>query len=302
MPKRETFIRSFTMRVTDIIKQHHTSFSFEFFPPKTDKGWEKLFTTIRNLLPLKPGYVSVTYGAGGSTRDRTHEVIRRIKEETDLTVVAHLTCVGSTKDDIAAILDTYAEIGVHNILALRGDLPEGQDEFTGDFTYARELVAFIKECHPDFCVGVAAFPEGHPKTPNRLLEMDYLKEKVDAGADYMVTQLFFDNRDYYDFRARCRMMGINIPIIAGIMPVSGKKTLQRMAELSPGTRFPAPLLRMVNRAETDEYVAKSGIHWATHQINDLIDNDVPGVHLYTLNNSRATLEICDQLGLRDFDL
>src|SRR5262245_26050011 len=243
------------MHIQDIFREHRTTFSFEFFPPKTPEAWEELFVTVAHLQELQPSFVSVTYGAGGSTREMTHDLVVRIGRETKLTAVAHLTSVCHTRDDLAAILDRYAEAGVENILALGGDLPRGRadhDRSRDAFRYAAELVAFIRSRSrvPDargFGVGVAGFPEGHPDTPNRLKEMDYLKAKVDAGADYVCTQLFFDNRDFYDFRDRCELAGIKVPIVAGIMPIGSKSGMVRMAELAAGARFPAALLRAVGR-------------------------------------------------------
>jgi len=290
------------MQVKDILARRQPSFSFEFFPPKTDEGWEKLFESIAELVPLKPAYVSVTYGAGGSTREYTHNLVVRIQKETDLTVVSHLTCVGHTKDEMRAILERYRQNEVLNILALRGDPPKSPADFaqpTDGFRYAADLVAFIKKDFPTICVGVAGFPEGHPATPNRLHEIDYLKAKVDAGADYIVAQLFFDNRDFYDFCERCELAGIRVPIIAGIMPITTRQGMVRMAELAAGSRIPARLLKAVARADSDEYIAKVGVHWATEQVRDLIDNAVRGVHFYTLNNSKETLKIYESLGVRD---
>ncbi|MFZ5776277.1 MAG: methylenetetrahydrofolate reductase [NAD(P)H] [Thermodesulfobacteriota bacterium] len=290
------------MLVRDILAKNPISFSFEFFPPKDDAGWESLFRSISELMPLKPAHVSVTYGAGGSTRDRTHKLIMRIRQETNLTVVSHLTCVGASRDEIGAILKSYAESDITNILALRGDPPKGQKDFVqpaDGFAYAADLVAYIRKNFPAMGIGVAGFPEGHPATPNRLLEMEYLKAKVDAGADYIVTQLFFDNRDFYDFRDRCVLSGINVPIIAGIMPITSRSGMVRMAELAAGARIPAPLLRAIERARSDEQVEKVGVHWATEQVRDLIDNGVKGIHFYTLNNSRQTLDIYRSLGVTD---
>ncbi|MHB1015528.1 MAG: methylenetetrahydrofolate reductase, partial [Desulfurivibrionaceae bacterium] len=192
--------------------------------------------------------------------------------------------------------------GVENILALRGDPPKGQADFVqprDGFAHAADLVSFIKENFPRMGVGVAGFPEGHPATPNRLLEMDYLKAKVDAGADYIVTQLFFDNRDFYDFRDRCALAGITVPIIAGLMPITTKSGMVRMAELAAGARIPAALLRALDRARSDEQVEKVGVHWATEQVRDLLDNEVRGIHFYTLNHSRQALEIYQSLGVED---
>lgn len=289
------------MLVKDILNTNSISFSFEFFPPKTDKGWGSLFDTISDLEPLKPAYVSVTYGAGGSTRGRTHDLVTKIEKDTGITVVSHLTCVGSSKDEIMSILKKYDEAGIANILALRGDAPDGGqkwEQHPDGFKHASELVAFIKKHFPHMGVGVAGFPEGHPETPNRLKEIDYLKAKVDEGADYIVTQLFFDNRDFYDFCERCDIAGINIPIVAGIMPIVTKSGMDRMAELAAGAKFPASLIRGVQRTESDEYVEKFGIHWATEQVRDLIDNKVKGIHFYTLNKSLQTLKIYESLGLK----
>ncbi|MDT8297118.1 MAG: methylenetetrahydrofolate reductase, partial [Spirochaetaceae bacterium] len=200
-----------------------------------------------------------------------------------------------------AILDRYAEGGVHNILALRGDDPTDGKLPPGDFPFAADLVDFIRSNHPQMGVGVAGFPEGHPSSSNRLDEIAKLKDKVDAGADYIVTQLFFDNRDYYDYVDRCRLAGIEAPLIAGIMPISSRKNMARMAELAPRTRFPASLIRTVKRADSDKRVEMAGTHWATEQVRDLLDNGVPGIHLYTLNNSASTLRIGESLGLDGFD-
>ncbi len=277
--------------------------SFEFFPPGSDNGWAALFDTIAGLVPLDPSFVSVTYGAGGSTRRNTHRLVSRISHETSLRVSAHLTCVGASRSEIREILQDYAEAGVQGIMALQGDPPKDRtiaasacaDE---GFGHAADLVAFIKQAFPQFCVGVAGFPEGHPGTPNRIQELEYLKAKVDAGADYIITQLFFENRDFYDFCERCELAGITVPILAGIMPLHSYKGMCRMAELAAGARFPAPLLRAVERVKAhDEYVAELGMHWATEQIRDLLDRRVRGIHLYTLNKSQASLRICRTLGI-----
>jgi methylenetetrahydrofolate reductase (NADPH) len=213
-----------------------------------------------------------------------------------------MTCVGATQEEIRGILAEYQEHGILNIMALRGDPPKGETAFRqpeGGFAHAADLVAFIKWNFPQMGVGVAGFPEGHPETPNRLMEMDYLKAKVDAGADYICTQLFFDNRDFYDFCERCEIAGITIPIIAGIMPVTSLKGMRRMAELALGARFPARLTKSLVRAKDDEYVERVGIHWATEQVRDLVDRGVRGVHFYTLNRSKATLRIYETLGLKN---
>ena len=294
------------MHIRDILQPGKPTVSFEFFPPKTTESQEQLYTTIRDLEKIHPNFVSVTYGAGGSTRELTHELVLRLKNSSTLDPIPHLTCVGHTESEIAAILERYAAAGVSNILALRGDPPRDQPDYDHSrdtFPQAADLVRFIKKFsgHPDkrgFGIGVAGFPEGHPATPNRLLEMDHLKAKVDAGADYICTQLFFDNHDFYDFRDRCALAGIEAPIIAGIMPVTSLSSMKRMAELAGGSRFPAKLLKALQRANgTPEAVREIGLHYATEQCADLLDNGVAGIHLYTLNQSTATREICQRLGL-----
>ncbi len=290
------------MLVKEILNSIRPSLSFEFFPPKTEAGFDKLFQVVSDLIQLKPSYASVTYGAGGSTRDYTANLVVQIQKEMGLTVASHLTCVGSTRDEIMSILEKSAESGIENILALRGDPPKGEtvwEHLENGFDYAADLVSFIKKSCPHMCIGVAGFPEGHPLTPNRLKEMEYLKAKVDAGADYIVTQLFFDNRDFYDFCERCELSGINVPVVAGVMPLTTRKGMIRMAQLAEGARFPAGLLRSVARAENDEYFKEVGIHWAAEQLRDLIRNDVRGIHLYTLNSSRTMLKIFKSLGVRD---
>jgi methylenetetrahydrofolate reductase (NADPH) len=295
------------MHIQDIFATHRTTFSFEFFPPKTDEAWEDLFQNIAHLDELQPSFVSVTYGAGGSTREKTHDLIVRIHDETKLTAVSHLTCVCHSKEELNQILDRYADSGIENILALGGDPPKDLANFDRSkdaFKYASELVGFIKSHQkiPDkrgFGIGVAGFPEGHPTTPNRLKEMDNLKRKVDAGADYICTQLFFDNRDFYDFRERCDLAGIKVPIVAGIMPITNRNGMVRMAELALGARFPATLLRTLGRCSNDDAVRKVGIHWATEQCRDLLHNNVRGIHFYTLNKSDATRQIYENLGVKD---
>jgi methylenetetrahydrofolate reductase (NADPH) len=296
------------MHIQDVFRTRLTTFSFEFFPPKTDKASNELFQTIAQLQALQPSFVSVTYGAGGSTRERTHDLIVRIQRETRLTAVSHLTCVCHSEPELAAILDRYAESQIENILALGGDPPKAvanHDRSADAFQYAEQLVQFIRsrERVPDrrgFGIGVAGFPEGHPGTPNRLKELEFLKRKVDAGADYICTQLFFNNADFYDFRERCDLAGIRVPILAGIMPITSRENLVTIAGMALGARFPARLLRALGRCTDDpEAVKNVGIHWATEQCRDLLDNQVRGIHFYTLNRSDATRQIYQNLGVRD---
>ena len=297
------------MHIRDLLATRRPSFSFEFFPPKTAASSEELYQTIRELEPLAPTFVSVTYGAGGGTRELTHDLVLRIKQTTAIPPVPHLTCVGHTRAEVEAILERYAAAGVDTILALRGDPPGNQPDYDwsqGEFQHAADLVRFIREFnasgrHPDprgFGIGVAGFPEGHPATPNRLLELEHLKAKIDAGADYICTQLFFDNHDFLDFRDRCDLAGIHVPILAGVMPVTTLSGMRRMAELAAGARFPAKLLRALDRANGDaQAVERVGIHYAAQQCAGLLDEGVDGIHFYTLNKSRATREIYASLGL-----
>lgn len=298
------------MHILEHIKARGTTFSFEFFPPRTPEAAASLFDAIRELTPLKPSFVSVTYGAGGSTRELTRDLVIRIKRETTLDPIPHLTCVGHTEGEIREILSRYAEAGVGNIMALRGDRPK-DGPAGGDFEHAGALVSLIRSLNTSgthagtgdprgFGVGVAGYPEGHPETPNRLLEMERLKAKVDAGADFIVTQLFFDNRDFYDFRDRCELAGIRVPVLAGIMPITSMEGMKRMSELALGARFPAPLIRALNRTGgAAEGARRVGIHWATEQCRDLLDHHVAGIHFYTLNRSTATREIYTTLGVQD---
>jgi methylenetetrahydrofolate reductase (NADPH) len=299
------------MHIRDIFAQHATTFSFEFFPPKNAEAADALFDAIKELEPLRPSFVSVTYGAGGSTRDATNNLVVRLKSQTKLDPTPHLTCVCHKENEIDAILEKYAKAGISNILALGGDIPRDKtnyDRSQDAFRFAADLVKHIKafnakRVHPDprgFGISVAGFPEGHPSTPNRVKEMDYLKAKVDAGADYIVTQLFFNNDDFFDFRDRCQIAGIRVPIIAGIMPVTSIKGMLAMADMAQGARFPAPLLRSINRTGGDSEAVKNvGVHWATEQCRDLLDKEVRGIHLYTLNKSNATRQIYLNLGVKD---
>jgi len=297
------------MHILDILDRAKPSLSFEFFPPRTESTWEDLYQAIRELEPLQPSFVSITYGAGGGTRELTHDLVVKIKQTTSIPPVPHLTCVGHSEAEVGEILQRYAAAGVTNILALRGDPPKDQPNYDwsqGAFQQAADLVRFIRNfnasgVHPDprgFGIGVAGFPEGHPSTPNRVDELDFLKAKVDAGADYICTQLFFDNHDFLDFRDRCDLAGIKVPIIAGVMPVTSIQGMKRMAELAAGARYPAKLLRALERAKSNAAaVERVGIHYAAEQCAGLLDEGVDGIHFYTLNKSHATREIYDTLGI-----
>lgn len=287
------------------------SFSFEFFPPKTPEGAASLLETVVTLQEFNPSFVSVTYGAGGSSRGLTRSVVHDMQSR-GIPTVPHLTCVGHTEAEIEEILHGYISAGARAIMALRGDPPRNgpYDPAQDAFRHAADLVRFIRNWEErqrlpyHLSIGVAGFPEGHPDSRNRLREMDFLKAKVDEGADYICTQLFFDNHAFFDFRDRCRIMDINVPIIAGIMPVSSISSMNRMAELSAGTNFPARLLKAMLRAGGDKSsIERIGINYASNQCSELLDADVEGIHFYTLNKSKATLEIYHNLGFNNyFDL
>jgi methylenetetrahydrofolate reductase (NADPH) len=285
------------MRIDSLLNRQTPTVSFEFFPPKTDNGFTNLFSTIDELKPLHPSYVSVTYGAGGSTRQKTVDLVARIQNELDIRAMAHLTCVGHTADEIGSILDELWNRGVRNVLALRGDPPAGQSQFVateGGFAYAADLVKYVAERH-DFCVGVAGYPEGHPQCLNRTRDLEHLKRKIDNGGCFVVTQLFFDNADFYRFREEARAMGINCPIIAGIMPITNVGQIKRFVSMC-GAKIPHRLLTKLEAREHDpEAVLKTGIDYAINQCRDLLFNDCQGLHFYTLNKSKATVEICRAL-------
>ena len=299
------------MHIRDIVARDSKTFSFEFFPPKTPTGWDSLFESISELEPLAPSFVSVTYGAGGSTRQFTHDLVVRLREQTTLDPVPHLTCIRHTHGEIMEILARYAEAGVGNIMALRGDAPANDASYVradDELKYAVDLVRCIRRfnesgAHADprgFGIGVAGFPEGHPETPNTLVQMDHLCAKVDAGADWVCTQMFFDNAAFYDWRERCELAGVRLPLVAGIMPITSLAGMKRMADLAGGTIFPARLQRHIYRCQDDpDAVARVGIHWATEQCRDLIDHGVHGIHFYTLNRSEATMRIYQTLGAKD---
>ncbi len=295
------------MHITDILPAASPTLSFEFLPPRSPEAGRELECSIEKLAPWHPAFTCVTYGAGGTTRDRTQALVARLQEHPAFNPIPHLTCVGHTETEIVLLLEGYAAAGVSNVLALRGDLPAGAGPLPeGDFPHAADLVRFIRRfndrrshpCRRGFGLGVAGFPEGHPGTPNRMLEMDRLKAKIDAGADYICTQAFFDNHDFHDFRDRCDLAGIRVPILAGILPLTRPGSLRRMAELFGGSRYPARLLRAFQRAGDDaEAFRRVAIHHATTQCADLLDHGVAGIHFYTLNRAEPTMEVLSGLGL-----
>lgn len=289
------------MRVASLYQRDEPCFSFEFFPPKDDKGVAALFETIEELAALRPGFVSVTYGAGGSTRERTVEIATRIKRESKIEPVAHLTCVGHGRDELRQILRTYAEARVENVLCLRGDPPKGESRFVAPpdgFNYASELVAFVRREGFDFCLGGAAYPEGHIETVDRDVDLRNLKAKVDEGLDFLVTQIFFDNAFYFDFVERARHAGIRVPIVPGLMPITSFEQVQRFTRMC-GATIPMRLLLELERRRADpQAVLELGVAHATIQAVELLQRGAPGLHFYTLNKSRATQMILTALRAR----
>ncbi|HET8568190.1 MAG TPA: methylenetetrahydrofolate reductase [NAD(P)H] [Candidatus Limnocylindria bacterium] len=287
------------MRIADVFRTSGPVFSFEFFPPKTDQAAEELRATIAALAPLQPDYVSVTYGAGGSTRERTIELVTEIKKDTGIEAMAHLTCVGHTAEELAQILDRLDAAGIENVLALRGDPPRGQATFRpteGGFAHSSDLAAFIRS-RWSFCLGGACYPEGHLESPDLEHDLANTKRKVDAGIEFLNTQLFFEAEDYLRYVRRARDLGIGVPIVPGILPVT------TAAQLSPkgfitrcGATVPDALRDLVARAGDDEdAVTAVGIEWTTVQCLALLRAGAPGIHFYTLNRSRSALEVFKRL-------
>jgi len=283
------------------IYQHSPRISCEFFPPKTDQGEVNLWQCLEALKVVNPSYYSVTYGAGGSTQDRTKNIVTQIKERTGIEAVAHLTCVGSTRYELASLLGDYAQAGMTNILALRGDKPENQAHFQaeeGGFSYASDLVHFIQQRHPDFGVAVATYPEGHPES-DRGIEDDirYLKLKQDQGATLAITQYFFDNSCFYRFRDKAIAAGIHMPIIPGIMPIMNFTQIKRFSAMC-GTTIPSEVHAQLEPVENNlDAVKKVGIALATQQCADLLANEVSGLHFYTLNKADATCRVVSHLNI-----
>lgn len=285
------------MKISKILETVRPSFSFEFFPPKDDEGADQLFKAIENLKNCQPAYVSVTMGAMGNTRTKTLDVVKRIKREIGLESMAHLTCVGSSAGEIRNILDELEGAGMDNVLALRGDPPKDQEYFVkpkDGFGFANELVEFIKKRY-DFCIGVAGYPEKHIECPDMETDLENLKRKVDAGADFIVTQLFFENKYFFDFVDRAIAKGISVPIIPGIMPIQNVNQIKRFTKMC-GSKIPGPLLsRLEKHVEDTEAVKQIGVDYATEQCENLLNNGAAGIHFYTLNRSKATLKIFENL-------
>jgi methylenetetrahydrofolate reductase (NADPH) len=287
------------MRIDEILAGPGPVFSFEFFPPKTDAGERNLAAALDELKELAPSFVSVTYGAGGSTRERTIEIVKRIKEEHGLEAMAHFTCVGSTVAQLRETLDEMRRAGIDNVLALRGDPPAGQEQWTqteGGLEYSRELVELIAADYP-FAIGAACFPETHIHAVSPEDDLEHLAEKVDAGVAFLVTNLFFDNGRYFDFLRGVRAAGISVPVIPGIMPITRVGQIERMAKMS-GATIPDGLQRELDaRGEDEEAVRDLGVAYATLQCAELLAAGAPGIHFYTLNRSPATRAILSALKL-----
>ena len=275
------------MKIRDMLKAGGRTISFEFFPPRTEQGEESLFRSIEQLKVFQPNYVSVTYGAGGSTRDKTLDIVARIKRETDLEVMAHLTCAGQTTEQVHSVVLQLKEMGIENVLALRGDPPKGQDRFVpqeGGFEYTSELITHIRENFA-CCIGGAGFPEGHLESPDLKTDTAYLKMKVDSGAEFIITQLFFDNADFFAFMDRVKRADISVPVIAGVLPILSTGQIRRFTALC-GAKIPAELDAKLERfADDDDAVREIGVEQAAKQVEELWRAGVDGVHFYSLNKS-----------------
>jgi len=285
------------MRITDIIQHRRPIFSLEFFPPKSSAEMTELFRTLNDVKRLAPGYISVTYGAGGGTRDNTLRIVERAKSEIGLEAAAHLTCVGHSRREIRETLDELMRSRIDNVVALRGDPPKGDVHFTphpDGFRLAQELTAFIRDSYP-FCIAVAGYPEGHIESPNKETDWAHLEEKVRAGADLIITQLFFDNKCFFDFESRMREKGVSVPIIPGIMPITNYQQILRFTRIC-GASIPEQVVRDLDAIQYQpEAVHRYGIEYAKKQCKELLAHGVPGIHFYTLNKSRATQEIITSL-------
>src|SRR5258708_7615695 len=285
------------MRIADRFAQPGPVFSFEFFPPRTPEAVEQLLATAAELKALRPAFVSVTYGAGGSTRRVTVDVVSRIKRDIGIEAMAHVTCVGHTKDELTEVLDTIEAGGIENVLALRGDPPRGQTTFVptpGGFAHGQELTRFVKERYP-FCIGGAASPEKHIEAPDAQTDLRHLKEKVDSGAEFLLTQLFFDPNDYFRFVERARAIGITVPIVPGIMPITNVAQIHRFTSMC-GASVPEPLRERLDAVKDDDVAGVApGVEWATEQCRRLLARGAPGLPFHTLNPSHSPPRVFDNL-------
>lgn len=279
-------------KIIDILNKKRPTFSFEFFPPKTKEGENQLQKTILLLKDLKPDFVSITYGAGGSTQLKTEEWVNKLQNQFDILTMAHLTCVNSNQEKIFRLLNHYKQNSIKNIMALRGDLPQDQELIYNDFRYASDLIAFIKKKFTNsFSIGAACYPEKHPEAKTLEEDIEYLKIKVDSGAEFLITQLFFDNDKFLIFRDKIRKRGIDIPLIAGIMPITAYKQIEKFTKMT-NCSIPNSLLTDLEKYKhSEEDLVKISIDFSIHQCNQLLKENVDGIHFYTLNQSTATLEI-----------
>ncbi len=283
-----------TSSIKSIFEDKKKIFSVEFFPPKDEAGGERMLNTASLIQPHKPDFVSITYGAGGGTRSTTMRYAKILREEHGFEVMPHLTCVGHTRDELLEILEDFAEAGFGNVMALRGDPPKGESEFRtvpGGLSYGSDLVSLIRENFPDFGIGVGGYPEKHPEAPNSQTDLINLKTKVDAGADFITTQLFFDNQVYFDFVTQCEAMGITVPILPGLLPVLSLGQVRRFCDMCE-SRLPSRLEQNLE-AQPKEGQAEVGARWALEQVEGLLAGEAPGFHLYALNQSASTLAILE---------
>jgi len=285
------------MGLGDYFQNNRRGLSFELYPPKSDEGVSLLMETVGELMEFAPDFFTCTYGAGGSTRDRTLQILEGVKSRHNIPVASHLTCVGSTRDQLREYLNTAISIGTDHIVALRGDPPKGQTEFTqteGGLKYANELVAMIRDEFPQLGLAVAGYPEVHQEAPSAEVDLENLKRKVDAGADIIVTQLFYINEDFFRFRDKCVRAGIDIPIVPGILPVTNLSQIQRIASLCK-SKLPDSFVDRLGENDDTEWQFSAGVEFAQKQLSELLNQGIPGVHFYVLNKSQATSEVLKAL-------
>ncbi|CCO24210.1 methylenetetrahydrofolate reductase [NAD(P)H] [Maridesulfovibrio hydrothermalis] len=284
------------MKIVDLIKKNKPFLSLEFFPPKNRDSWPKFFEVVEKLKVLNPLFASVTYGAGGGTQDNSLEIVKRMKQDAGIEPIAHLTCVGASPENISEFVNALQQAGVDNILALRGDAPQDDENFdfnTQTFKHGSDLVTYVQKTHPDMGIAVAGYPEAHLESPSIKEDFKWMKYKIDEGGEFIITQLFFDNRIYFDFCERMKAMGVNVPIVPGVLPIMSLKSAKFILSLC-GAAIPGKFLSALEKAHSeggDEAVYKLGINFATKQAQELLDGGAPGVHLYTLNRAKACLEI-----------
>jgi methylenetetrahydrofolate reductase (NADPH) len=287
-----------TSSITSALSQANPLFSVEFFPPKDDAGGRRMLETAEAIRPYKPNFVSITYGAGGGTRETTMRYARILQNEYHFEVMPHLTCVGHTVDELLEILEDFAKAGFRNVMALRGDPPQGEEVFKateGGLSYGSDLVELIRNNFPDFGIGVGGYPEKHPEAEDKAIDLTNLKTKVDAGADFITTQLFFDNQVYFDFVKSCKESAINIPVLPGLLPVLSLGQVRRFCKMCEAS-LPTSLEHKLTQAE-DENQPTVGAEWAASQINELLQEGAPGYHIYALNKPQSTLQILESLGI-----